>query len=274
MTVSMSWVIIPEIAYVVALVLVCLRIVYDTTSTHKTLAYLLLVIFIPLLGILFYFWFGINYRKRTIYTRKLIRDDALRNQVISEVIARSELNLKRNTETLGDAKSLVKLLLNDTMSPLTVGNHVKVLQNGEQKFPEVLEAIDAARHHVHIEYYIYENDAVGQHLADALIRKAREGVKVRFIFDAFGSRSIRKAFLKNLTDAGVEAYPFNRIRIAALANPLNYRNHRKIIVVDNHVGFVGGINVSDRYVNYGMNGARKNTVFWRDMHLRIAGPGV
>ncbi len=271
---SMTWVIIPEVAYVIAMVLVCLRIVYDTTSTHKTLAYLVLVIFVPILGILFYFSFGINYRKRQIYTRKLIRDDVLRNRIISEVIARSELNLKQNREVVGDAKSLVNLLLNDGLSPLTVGNHVTVLQNGEEKFPEVLAAIEAARHHIHIEYYIYEDDNIGQRLADALMRKAREGVKVRFIFDAFGSRSIRKRFLKRLREAGVEAYPFNRIRVIALANPLNYRNHRKIIVVDNHIGFVGGINISDRYINYDTNGLRKNSLFWRDLHLRIAGPGV
>lgn len=270
----MNWVIVLEIAYLILLVLVGLRIVFDTTSTHKTLAYLLLIIFVPLLGIFFYFSFGINYRKRTVFSKKLIRDDALRSQIIREVIARSELNLKQNKEVLGDAKSLVKLLLNDSTSPLTTGNHVTILQNGEQKFPEVLRAIEDARDHIHIEYYIYEDDTIGQQLADAMIRKASQGVKVRLIFDAFGSGSIRKQFLNKLKEAGIEAFPFNRIRIVALANPLNYRNHRKIIVVDGRVGFVGGINVSDRYINEEPGGRRKNALFWRDTHLRIEGPGV
>src|SRR5690606_24856365 len=125
------------------LILVCLRIIYDATSTHKTLAWLLVVIFIPVLGILFYFSFGINYRKRRVYSKKLIRDDVLRKQVIQEVITRTEINLKNNTETIGDARSLVRLLLKDSTSPLTTGNRLKLLQNGEQKFPEVIQALEA-----------------------------------------------------------------------------------------------------------------------------------
>jgi cardiolipin synthase len=116
---------------------------------------------------------------------------------------------------------------------------------------------------------------IGNEIKDILIRKAKEGVKVRVIYDAFGSRSIRKKFVRELTASGVEAYPFNRIRFILLANPLNYRNHRKIIVVDGNCGFVGGINISDRYINDPRyHRGRKPEVYWRDTHLRIDGPGV
>lgn len=271
----MSWIVIADIAYIIILVLVCLRIIYDTTSTNKTLAYLLLVIFIPVLGMLFYFSFGINYRKRRVYTKKLIEDDTLRNEVIREVIMQTERNLADNTNIIGDAKSLVRLLLKDSISPLTTGNALTLLLNGEEKFPEVLRALDSAKHHIHIEYYIYENDVIGNQIKDILIRKSAEGVKVRLIYDAFGSRSIRRKFLSELKNAGVEAFPFNRIRFVPLANRLNYRNHRKIIVVDGHIGFVGGINISDRYINGRLKkGGIKRRLYWRDTHLRIDGPGV
>jgi cardiolipin synthase len=208
----MNWIVILDILYIIILVLVCLRIIYDTASTNKTLAYLLLVIFIPIVGMLFYFSFGINYRKRRVYSKKLIEDDALRREVINEVIQETALNLEKEDHRIGDGKSLVHLLLNDSLSPLTSGNAVKVLLNGEQKFPEVMEALRCAKRHIHIQYYIYEDDIIGNHVKEVLIAKAREGVKVRFIYDAFGSRSIRKKFLRELRRSGVEAFPFNRIR--------------------------------------------------------------
>jgi len=146
----MNWIVILDIVYVIILVLVCLRIIYDTTSTNKTLAYLLLVIFIPVAGMLFYFTFGINYRKRRVYSKKLVEDDALGRRVIEEVISKTELNLQRDTRIIGEAKSLVTLLLKDSFSPLTTGNDVKLLKNGEEKFPEVFQALENAKHHIHI----------------------------------------------------------------------------------------------------------------------------
>src|SRR5690606_41046134 len=116
---SLDWLIVFDITYVVAMILTAIRIIWDTTSTHKTLAYLLLVIFIPVLGILFYFSFGVNYRKRRVYSKKLIQDDALRKEVIRGIIAQTELNLLNDSHAIGDARSLVQLLLTDSTSPLT-----------------------------------------------------------------------------------------------------------------------------------------------------------
>lgn len=265
----MNWIVIFDIGYVIILVLVCLRIVYDTTSTTKTLAYLLLAIFIPIAGILFYFSFGINYRKRVVYSKKLVEDDVLRRELVKKIISNTEINLQNNTEIIGDGYSLVHLLLRDSLSPLTTGNDVKLLVNGEKKFPELFTALNSAKHHIHIEYYIYEDDVIGNQVKEILMQKAKEGVEVRFIYDAFGSRSIRKKLVKQLKEAGVEAFPFYRIRFINLANRLNYRNHRKIIVVDGNCAFVGGINISDRYINNG-----KKQIYWRDTHLRIDGPGI
>jgi cardiolipin synthase len=270
----MNWIVILELLYVFVLIFVCLRIIYDTTSINKTLAYLLLVIFIPVAGILFYFWFGINYRKRKVYSKKLIDDDALARKVIEDVISSTELNLQRDMDAIGDGKSLVRMLLRDSFSPLTTGNAVKLLINGEEKFPAVIQALENARHHIHLEYYIFEDGHIGNQIKDILIRKAKEGVKVRVIYDAFGSSSIGKTLVRELRAGGVEVYPFNRIRFIMLANPINYRNHRKIIVVDGNCGFVGGINISDRYINNSKYQGKGKKWYWRDTHLQIEGPGV
>jgi cardiolipin synthase len=265
-----NWILIAEIIYTCIVAVVCLRIIYDTTSTAKTLSYLLLSIFVPIAGMVFYFSFGINYRKRKIYSKKLIKDDILRKEVQTRIISYTEENLRNSTDSIRDAKGLVHLLLNDSWSPLTAGNYVKLLFNGEEKFPELLAALRSAKHHIHIQYYIYEDDSIGNQIKDILILKAREGVQVRFIYDDFGSRSIRSEFVKQLKDAGVEAYPFNRILYLFLANRVNYRNHRKIVVVDGGISFVGGMNVSDRYINKAGN---ENEFYWRDTHLRIDGTG-
>lgn len=266
----MNWLILFEIAYVILIVAVCLRIIYDTNNTTKTIAYLLLVIFLPVAGIFIYFSFGINYRKRQLYSKKLVSDEAMGKKISQSIRDYSHQTYQINEEQLADSKKISSLLLHAIESPLTGGNAVKLLVNGEQKFPELMDALRQAKHHIHIEYYIYEGDEIGQEIADLLIAKAQEGVIVRFIYDHFGSNYIHRRLARRLRAGGVDAHPFHRITFLALANRLNYRNHRKIVVVDGKVGFVGGINVADKYINKGTD----NELFWRDTHLRIEGPGV
>jgi cardiolipin synthase len=265
----MNWLLVSEITYITILALVCLRIVYDTRSTTKTLAYLLFAIFVPFFGMIFYFFFGINYRHRKMYSKKLYENDDLAAKFRQDLLHYSEKTYEENNAEIISNKELAFMVLNDSMSPLTSRNAVKLLVNGENKFPEVLQAIQNAKHHIHIEYYIYEDDEIGRALADAMIKKAKEGVKVRFIYDDFGSRDIRKKLVPKLIENGVEAYPFLKVHFMLLANRLNYRNHRKIIVIDGYTSFVGGINVSDRYIN-----GNKEQLYWRDTHLRIDGPGT
>jgi cardiolipin synthase len=267
----MNWLLFFEMIYLVILLLVCLRIIYDTRSTTKTLAYLLLAIFVPFAGMLFYFSFGINYRKRKMYSKKLMADDDLSGKLREDIFKYSKHTFDHSDPEVQSNRELAIMLVKDSLSPLTGNNEVKLLVNGEYKFPEVLNAIREARHHIHMEYYIYEDDKIGCAIADALIQKAKEGVTVRFIYDDFGSRAIRKRLVRRLKEAGVHAFPFHKIIFIALANRLNYRNHRKIIVIDGSTAFVGGINVSDRYIN---NAGEPGKLFWRDTHLRIDGPGV
>jgi len=266
----MNWLLIYEIAYMVVLILVCLRIVYDTRSTTKTLAYLLFAIFVPFGGMFFYFLFGINYRNKKMYSKKLFENEDLAKKLKEDIYKYSKQTFTESDAAVQSNKELAYMLVKDINSPLTANNSVKILVNGENKFPEVLEALSKAKNHIHIEYYIYEDGEIGREVEKLLIQKVKEGVTVRFIYDDFGSRSIRRNLVHRLRANGVKAFPFFKIYFIAFANRLNYRNHRKIIVVDGITAFVGGINVSDRYINK----AGDTKLFWRDTHLRIDGPGV
>ncbi|MGO3183040.1 MAG: cardiolipin synthase [Aequorivita sp.] len=267
----MNWILIAEILYIIIVILVCARVVYDTQSTTKTLAYLLAVIFLPFIGIIIYFSIGVNYRKRKMYSKKVFNNPEVEIAMQKRILELSQTIFTTRSESVKNFKKLANLILNQTSSPITQGNDVTLLLNGENKFPKVLEALKNAKNHIHIEYYIYEADDIGCKIIDLLIEKAQEGVRVRFIYDDFGSREIRKKQVPRLKAAGVAVFPFYKIKLIALANRINYRNHRKIIVVDGVLGFVGGINVSDKYIN---TTDSKNDLYWRDTHLRIQGPAV
>ncbi len=258
-----------EALYFLIVVLVAAKIIKDTRTTSKTLAYLLLIIFLPVAGIIIYFVFGVNYRKNKFYDFKIERNQKVYNQVVDYITQTNQRVLHKYKHRLLPYESLITFLFNASRSPVVEGNCIEVLQNGEEKFKKVFEVIRQAQYHIHLEYYIYENDGIGTRLADLLVQKASEGVEVRFLYDALGSNHIKKKFVKRLKNAGVQIAPVNKIRFRLLANRINYRDHRKIIIVDGNEAFIGGINVSDKYINSGSNNR-----YWRDTHLYIKGPGI
>ena len=269
---EIRWILLLEIFYTLVVIAACLRIIYDTRSTTKTLAYLMLTVFLPVGGIIIYFCVGTNYRKRKLYTKKIVKDEQMQQKITTEIYEASEKIWNSVPDGILKYQKLAHLLLNDGTSYLSGNNKVEILLNGEEKFPEVLRSLKEAKRHIHIEYYIYEDDEIGNAIAAVLMEKAKAGVTVRLIYDDFGSRSIRRNIIPELIEAGVQAYPFYKVLFIALANRLNYRNHRKIIVIDGCVGFTGGINVSDRYINTPANAGKQ--VFWRDTHVKISGTGV
>tara|TARA_R110000737_G_C14613119_1_gene491383 strand:- start:356 stop:1660 length:1305 start_codon:yes stop_codon:yes gene_type:complete len=214
--------------------------------------------------------FGVNLRKHKIFSNKKMTNAELRNKLNKQGYQR-KIDVDNEQTALFEHRKLIHLINNENASPITNDNKVKLLVNGESKFPELLDAMKAAKNHIHLEYYIYEDDKTGQEIEEILIQKAKEGIEVRFIFDDLGSRSIKSRMVPSLLQAGVDVIPFFDIKYMLLANRINYRNHRKITVIDGHTAFVGGINVGDNYVNKDQN---KEQQFWRDSHLLIQGSAV
>lgn len=244
------------------------RILIDTHSSAKTLAYLLLIIILPLLGIIIYYSFGGDNRHG-----KSNEELAEQYRIVSEDFKAflddpTESLLLSQREVLGHFTELFRFLRSIGSEKLTA-NSFHLLKNGEEKFPEVLQTLEKATEYIHMEYYTWENDVRGNQVKEVLLQKAKEGVTVRVIYDDFGSRGIRKNIVRELADGGVRVYPIIKIKLNKLANRLNHRDHRKIIIVDGHTGFVGGINYSDRYDN-----SLGNALYWRDTHVKITGPGV
>ena len=271
------------------------KVITQTTQPAKALGYLMLLFFLPGIGLLIYLAIGENRRVNKIYDHKLWRDIRRYEQVRQRIQKRSAQNLEEHATALAPYRNVIQLLLKDTLSPLTLHNEVTLLHNGEEKFPAVIKALRAAKHHIHLEYYIFENGVIGDEIKTILMEKARQGVEVRFVYDDFGSKDIKRRWLRELRASGAQVFPFYRIRF--FANRLNYRNHRKIIIVDGRVGFVGGINISDRYANDVKRRRRKGPglrhggvlgsvanegswsgsakkVYWRDTHLMVRGSAV
>lgn len=256
------------IAVVVLGVIASVRVVLETRSPTKTAAYLLLIVLFPVGGPALYFLVGVNYRKRKIYSKKLIRNANLFTQVRDTIQQDSKLVREKYPVLAEKNDASIRLLLGESLSPLSE-NKVTVLLNGEQKFPSLLEALEKAQKFIHLEYYIFDEDRTGRRVKDALIRKAKEGVNVRIIFDDFGSHGLWKTFVDEFRENGVEIFPFYRIHFVFLANRINYRDHRKVVIIDGVTGFIGGINIADRYVN-----GLVDDKFWRDTHVKIEGRAV
>lgn len=264
----MQWILIIEIIYVLLVIFTSYRIILDTRNSTKALAYLLAVFFLPIAGIIIYFSFGVNYKKRNIYSKKILSSDALQSLVAEMMHSHSMQTIAKNPEQILDDR-IPKFLLHANSSPLAAGNTIEILKNGQAKFEAVFQAIEKATSTIHIEYYIMERGELMDRLENLLIKKAKEGLKIRIIYDDFGSSSIRKSTPRRLGQHGIEIYPFYKIKLLFLASSLNYRNHRKIIIIDGKTGFTGGMNWSDRYDNR-LNGDN----FWRDTHICLQGPIV
>ncbi|GHE67963.1 cardiolipin synthase [Roseivirga thermotolerans] len=253
--------------YYVAIFFVVIDILLENRNPLKTHSYLLLLLLLPLLGIVIYLFFGQTIRKRKIFAKKQLINQAFGDHYFKQHVERKSRN-HVVPEGLEQYEKVIRFL-NKDLSPLTRNNKVTVLQNGEQKFPELITALKEARHHIHLEYYIYEDGLIGQEIAQILKQKASEGVKVRVIVDGVGSLGLRKPFFTDLVSAGVQIVEFMPVLFPSFTSKINYRNHRKILVIDGMIGFTGGINISDRYINNGHSNG-----YWRDTHIKIEGEAV
>lgn len=257
------------ILYILIILYTIVKIIKDTESPSKALGYLLLVLALPIVGCILYFSIGVNYRLEKLYKRKYTKNKTYYNNTKKIILKNTEQRIKDHAKLLEGKTLPIRMLLKDSLSALYTAEKTELLINGENKFEVVLSELKKAKHHIHIQYYIFSDDKIGNKIKDILIKKAQEGVVVRFIFDDFGSHELRKRMYKELINGGVLVAAFYQIKLYALANRMNYRNHRKIIIIDSETGFLGGINVNDKYIN-----TPDNTLYWRDTHLMIKGEAV
>ncbi|MCX7861651.1 MAG: cardiolipin synthase [Bacteroidales bacterium] len=258
-----------RILLVVLIFISIVIIIVQRRDPIKTIAWISVILLIPLAGLILFFFFGRSYRKKKVFFRKELSDF---RQVEKHLLWQNKHlihNLLQNDPELISKIGAVKLLFNNSKAILTMHNKIDILQNGDETFPAIFDAITQAKHHIHIESYIIEEGKVFQQLKELLVKKANEGIEVRVLYDDVGSWGLSKKVIHELTKAGIEVYAFLPVRFPRLAQRINYRNHRKIIVVDGKIGFIGGLNIADRYW-YGS----PDIGIWRDTHLKIIGTAV
>ena len=258
-----------SLVFLVTAIPVAVMIILEKRSPFKTIAWILVLILIPLIGLVFYLFFGQEYRKQKLYSRRGIKSlSKIRKLSIKQLREIEHTDLQLTADVL-EKKNIIRLLLNNSDSLLTTGNQCKILNNGTETFREIFAAIKSARHHIHLEYYIIDDDKIGNQLKDLLIKKSKEGVEIRMIIDDVGCWDLKEKFLDELRESGIEIYPFMEVRFPRLTSRVNFRNHRKILIVDGTIGFTGGINVADRYIH-----GKPKIGPWRDTHLQITGDAV
>ena len=248
------------ILYLITILGLVLVVLLENRNPLKTIPWVVVLLFLPGAGLIFYFVFGQDNRRQRIISRKTYK--RIMKPLQSDMVRQDKCVVHPNYQPL------VNLLNRNKQNPLLYGSEITCYTNGTDKFEALLSEISQAKHHIHLQYYIFADDEIGRVVKEALIAKAREGVEVRVLYDDVGSWNVKKRFFNEMRNAGIEVYAFLRVVMPVFSSKVNYRNHRKVVVIDGKTGFFGGMNIADRYVKGASWGA------WRDLHFKVAGKGV
>ena len=248
------------LVYGLAVVGAMIKVLMDNRQPAKTMAWMLVLTFLPLLGIILYFFFGQNTRKERLISQQSL--DQLTKRSMLEFVEQKDLVIPENYKTL------VQLFASQNWALPFKDNETDIFTNGYDFFGSLLRDISKAQHHIHLDTYIFEDDALGYLIADALIDRVQKGVEVRVVYDDVGCWHVKSAFFERMREAGIEVHGFMPVKFPAFTSKVNYRNHRKLCVIDGCIGYIGGMNIATRYVK-----GRDNRG-WRDTHLRIRGNAV
>ena len=245
--------------YIMVIVSIIVTILMDNRQPAKTMAWVMVLLFVPVAGIILYIFFGQNTRKMRFISQRSL--DQLSKRQMLEFVEQRKLRMPDKFQ------SLVRLFTNQSLALPFKDNEADFYTDGYQFFPALLQSISRARHHIHLETYIFDDDPLGRLIADALIQKAKEGVEIRVIYDDVGCWRVPSAFFERMKKAGIDVCAFMPVKFPAFTSKVNYRNHRKVCVIDGIEGFTGGMNIALRYVK----GMRNGTLPWRDTHMRLRG---
>lgn len=266
----------------VAGIIVSINIILQNRDPAKTMAWLLIFILLPGIGLVIYAALGRNIRKRKIFKTQKLATNIKENNLFKNMEPIEELveleqraingnDLIKDTYYEGIKKKVISLLLNTGKFPFTTNNNVKVFIDGNEKFESLLKDIEQAKEHIHLEYFIIKNSGIGIKLKELLIKKANEGVSIKILYDDVGCWRFwfDRRFFQDMKDEGIEIVPFLPAKFPIIGGKINYRNHRKIAIIDGHIGYTGGINIGDEYM-----GKNEKFGYWRDTHIRIEGSSV
>lgn len=249
-----------RLVYLAVILFTIVIVLLDNRNPVKTMAWILVLVFLPVVGLAFYFFFGRNTRKERLISKKGF--SRLSKRPMAEYQAQ---------EALGDftgRNQLIPFFHRVSNALPFEGNDVQVFTDGYSMYQELFRRIAKAKHHIHLEFYIFENDAVGRLLRDLLIDKAREGVSVRLLYDDVGCWDVNSMFYDEMLCEGIEVRSFLKVRFPQFTSKVNYRNHRKLAIIDGKVGFIGGMNIALRYLKGVPWGV------WRDTHICLKGKAV
>ena len=244
----------------VIIAMAVIHVVMDNRQPAKTMAWALVIIFVPVVGLVFYLFFGINHRKERMVSQLSV--DQLTKRSMLGFVEQQNLRIPERH------KQLVDLFVNQSFSLPFKDNQLDIMTDGYAFFPELLKDIAKAKHHIHLDMYIFEDDALGRLVADALIDRAREGVMVRVIYDDVGCWQVAHRFFERMREEGIEVAAYLPVRFPSFTSKVNYRNHRKLVIIDGETGYIGGMNIALRYVK----GTGDQP--WRDTMLRVKGGAV
>ena len=247
--------------YFLTVLAVIVVVLSENRNPVKSMAWVLVLVLLPVVGLVIYLIFGRSLKGMSLISRSALRELRRMNDYSYPTQAAEGLS--------SESQQLISLVNKLAGPHLFVGNDVEVFTSGVDKFESLKRDIAAATDHIHLQYFIIENDDIGGEVFDLLIKKAREGVQVRVLYDYVGSFYVRPHLLKQMRAAGIEVHPFLELTLTQFAFRVNWRNHRKIVVIDGRVGYVGGMNIADRYVT-----GDKRWSAWRDTHLRVTGEAV
>ncbi len=249
-----------NILYFGAVIGTIIVVILDNRQPVKTMAWILILMFLPIVGLVFYYFFGRSQRRERLISKKgygrLLKKPMA--EYLSQNLSASPVEYAR----------LIHLFQHISQAFLFEGNRIDVYTTGDSKLQALLRELQRAKYHIHMEYYIIEDDPVGRLVRDVLIERSRAGVEVRFIYDDVGCWHVPARFFEEMRDAGIEVRSFLKVRFPLFTSKVNYRNHRKIVVVDGRVGFIGGMNLAQRYMRGFSWG------IWRDTHIRVEGKAV
>ncbi|MEC5140443.1 cardiolipin synthase [Pediococcus pentosaceus] len=255
-----------EIVFYLINIIIALTIaLMEKRDISAAWAWLFVMLLLPGIGFIIYLFFGWKLNQRQIFDLK-----AQKRLGISDMAEYQKRNPK-NKPTLDTnlENDLVQMFLNTDNAILTTKNDLKIFTDGHEKFNSLFEDLKKAKHHINIEYFTIYDDQLGKKLRKILVQKAREGVQVKVLYDLFGSKGSKQKFFKELIQAGGEVTPFMKSKLGYYSFRINFRNHRKIVVIDGSVGYIGGFNIGDQYL-----GRNKRFGNWRDTHLRLEGSVV